>query len=93
MEDNIYKQILDDLNTKGQFRYRPGSANTSLINARLSEGYTLEDFQIVHDNMIAKWGKDEKMYEYLRPATLYCASKFEGYLNCKPPKKTIEEWR
>ncbi len=86
------KAILDDLNAKGGFRYRPGAANAKIIKARLDEGYTLEDFQIVHDNMIERWGADDQMFQYLRPATLYCASKFEGYLNCKPMKK-IEDWR
>ena len=84
--------ILNDLNEKGGFRYRPGAANVALIKARLSEGYTLEDFQIVHSNMIERWGNDDVMHQYLRPATLYCASKFEGYLNCKITKK-IEDWR
>jgi len=89
---DIIVQILNDLNSKGGFRYRPGAANIKIIQARLSEGYTLEDFQIVHSNMVERWGADETMYQYLRPSTLYCDSKFEGYLNCKP-KKTIEDWR
>lgn len=84
--------ILDDLNAKGGFRYRPGAANIALIKARLNEGYTLEDFQIVHDKMIAQWGSDDVMHQYLRPATLYCASKFEGYLNCRVKTK-LDDWR
>ncbi|MBT9167423.1 MAG: hypothetical protein DDT19_00761 [Syntrophomonadaceae bacterium] len=31
--------------------------------------------------MAGKWKDDPKMNQYLRPTTLYCASKFEGYLN------------
>jgi len=40
----------------------------------------------VHEHQAAKWKEDTKMAEYLRPVTLYCASKFEGYLN-SPPKE------
>ena len=89
---DIVTTILNDLNEKGGFRYRPGAANIKIIQARLAEGYTLEDFQIVHDKMIERWANDDNMYQYLRPSTLYCASKFEGYLNCKVVKK-MEEWR
>jgi len=87
-------EILKDLNEKGGFRYRPCPANAKLINARLSEGYTKEDFFHVHSVMCAKWGEDETMYQYLRPATLYCASKFEGYLNTRPPsaKCVTPDW-
>lgn len=85
-------EILADLNEKGGFRYRPGAANVKIIQARLAEGYTVDDFKLVHDNMIARWGCDEQMFQYLRPATLYCASKFEGYLNCKVNKK-LDDWR
>jgi uncharacterized phage protein (TIGR02220 family) len=92
---DTYLEILNDLNERGGFRYRPCLATNKLINARLAEGFTVDDFKHVHTVMCAKWKDDDNMYQYLRPATLYCASKFEGYLNTRPPKakSNLEEWR
>jgi uncharacterized phage protein (TIGR02220 family) len=81
---HVCEVIIDDLNTKGGFRYKPNSATQKLINCRLKDGYTQDDFFHVHTVMIAKWKDDAKMSQYLRPATLYNASKFQGYLNTNP---------
>lgn len=84
----VYKEIIDDLNAKGGFRYQVCDSVISIINGRISEGFTKEDFFLVHSNMIGHWGGDPKMNQYLRPATLYLASKFQGYLNQKPKAQT-----
>jgi uncharacterized phage protein (TIGR02220 family) len=78
-----YKEILDDLNSKGGFSYRPGKAVNEFINGRLAEGFTKEDFFHVHTVMVAKWKDDEKMSQYLRPSTLYRPTHFQEYLNQK----------
>jgi uncharacterized phage protein (TIGR02220 family) len=90
----LHKEILFDLNSKGDFAFRPGETNRKHIRARLREGYTKEDFFHVHTAMIAKWKDDEKMAQYLRPATLYNSEKFEGYRNTKIPesKCVTPEW-
>lgn len=75
------KAIIDYLNEKVGTRYRSASKNTrSHINARLKEGYTLDDFKTVIDKKTKEWLNDRKMSKYLRPETLF-GSKFEGYLN------------
>jgi uncharacterized phage protein (TIGR02220 family) len=51
-----------------------------LINARLSEGYTLHEFKIVIDKKAKQWLFTEQA-KYLRPTTLFNATKFEIYLN------------
>jgi uncharacterized phage protein (TIGR02220 family) len=51
-----------------------------LIKARWKEGFRLEDFQKVIENMAAAWGQDPNMRNFLRPETLF-SSKFESYLN------------
>lgn len=77
-----YKEIIEDLNQKSGKNYKHTTKDVqALIIARMSEGFTFEDFQKVHDNMTAKWKGDPKMDRFLRPATLYQASKFQGYLN------------
>jgi len=76
-----YFKIIDDLNKKTGMNFKSsGKSIQSQINARLNEGHTVEDFFKVHTNMVAKWGRDPKMKQYLRPVTLYSA-KFDSYLN------------
>lgn len=74
-------EILDYLNAKLGTSYRPSSRKTtSLVDARLKEGFTVDDFKTVIDKKCAAWMDDPKMSKYLRPETLF-GTKFEGYLN------------
>lgn len=78
---DTYKAVLARLNEKAGTAYRPTSkATQSHINARLAEGFSLEDFFTVIDKKCAEWKGDPKMEKYLRPETLF-GSKFESYLN------------
>ena len=92
--DNIpYKEIIDYLNSKTGKKYRDNvQKNRSLIKARWSEGYRLDDFKQVIDNMVKDWS-GTKYAKYLRPETLF-GTKFDGYLNqgnvVKREKKTDE---
>lgn len=92
--DNIpYKEIIDYLNSKTGKNYRANvQKNKSLIKARWSEGYQLDDFKQVIDNMVKNWHGTEYA-KYLRPETLF-GTKFDGYLNqgnvVKREKKTDE---
>ena len=77
-----YKTIIDYLNEKANTGYKPNSKNTVRhINARLEEGYTIDDFKTVIDKKCTEW-KNTEMEQYLRPETLF-GTKFEGYLNAK----------
>lgn len=82
--DIKYQVVINDLNTKGGFNYKLTDSVRKDLNARFNEGHTEEDFFKVHTSKIAEWGNNDKMRQYLRPATLYCASKFQGYLNTNP---------
>ena len=78
--NNIYSIVIDYLNTKANTNYRYTTKGTqSLINARLSEGYTVEDFKKVIDIKVDNWSNTE-WEKYLRPTTLF-GNKFENYLN------------
>ena len=78
---NIYKYIVDYLNEKTNSKYKHTTPKTkSLINARLKEGFTVEDFTKVIDTKCNEWLSDDRMKVYLRPETLF-GTKFEGYLN------------
>lgn len=78
----IYIDIIAYLNEKAGTKYKASSSKTkTLINARIREGYGLEDFKAVIDAKCADWlGTDYA--KYLRPETLF-SPKFEGYLNQK----------
>ena len=78
------KDIIDDLNLILGTSYKPIGKTKELIVARFNEGFTINDFKIVHRKMLKCWGADEKMYKYLRPITLY-SNKFESYLNMREP--------
>lgn len=72
-------EILDFLNAKTGRRYRAVDTNLKLIKARLMSGVTVMDCRQVVAKKTREWRKDEKMSTYLRPATLFNASKFEQY--------------
>lgn len=82
----IYIAIVDYLNSKAGTHYRAASKATQQhINARLAEGFTIDDFKRVVDNMWTEWHGSE-WEQYLRPSTLF-SNKFENYLNRKPQAK------
>lgn len=77
----IYSRVIDYLNEKVGTNYKSTTDKTKkLINARLNENFTEQDFYKVIDNKCATWLKDENMNKYLRPETLF-SNKFESYLN------------
>lgn len=77
-----YKIIIEYLNQKTGSHYRHSTKSTQrAINARLQEGFTIEDFKRVIDTKAAQWLGDEKMSAFLRPETLFAPSHFESYLN------------
>lgn len=81
-------EVVDYLNEKTGKHFKvTSSANTKFISARAKEGYTADDFKKVIDTKTAEW-KGTDMEQYLRPETLFSASKFEGYLNQRTIKKT-----
>lgn len=98
VKTDTYKEIIDYMNTvnehqsfnvKQMFSYRYNSKDTkSHINARLREGYTINDFKDV-----IWWGyrkfvefefktqNGESSVKYFRPSTLFSEKHFEEYLN------------
>ena len=91
--NNIYTPVIDYLNQKANKNFKPTTKKTqSLINARIKEGFTLDDFKKVIDIKCNQWLGTE-MEKYLRPETLF-GTKFEGYLNEKTSKpKEQLSWR
>lgn len=93
---DIVGKVISYLNLKTAQSYRPTSKSTQRhINARIQEGFALEDFMAVIDAQNQEWGKDAKMRRYLRPETLF-GSKFESYLQASrqmPGREIHEQYR
>ncbi|EMJ5875325.1 conserved phage C-terminal domain-containing protein [Clostridioides difficile] len=88
-DKEIYKRIVDYLNKAADKSFKSTTKKTvSLIDARLKEGFTEEEFYKVIDNKVLNWLEDDKMNAYLRPETLF-GNKFESYLN-ETPKKALK---
>lgn len=88
-----YQQVVDYLNEKTGKQYKHTTKKTqSLIKARTKEGFSLDDFKQVIDNMSSQWMNDSKMNQYLRPETLF-GTKFEGYLNQQQSNAVDEDWK
>ena len=73
-------EIIEYLNLKTGKNFKSTTkATTRLIKARLNEGFSVEDFKTVIDNMKSRW-TGTKFQQYLAPTTLF-GNKFETYLN------------
>lgn len=90
--DQLNGQVLEIilyLNSQTGKHFKAKSKDTvKLVQARIHEGYTLEDFKTVVDNKASSWLNDSKMNKFLRPSTLFKADKFENYLNEGPVRST-----
>lgn len=86
-DKDILSEIIAYLNEVAGTRYRTSVAKTkSLVQARVKEGFTLEDFKTVIDVKCKEWKNDPKMSRYLRPETLF-GTKFDSYLNQVPKQE------
>ncbi len=81
-------EIVDYLNIKARTSYRSSTDKTRrCINARLNEGWTIDDFKAVIDFKVSQWANTD-MALYLRPETLF-GTKFENYLQQSKTKTTV----
>jgi uncharacterized phage protein (TIGR02220 family) len=78
MSIDFVSEIVDYLNEKANRRLRVGYPIKKLVNARVSEGYNLDDFKHVIDVKCSQWlGTDFE--KFLRPSTLFNATRFTEY--------------
>ncbi len=81
-DESIISEVIQYLCEKSGKKFSlKTEATRKFIRARISEGATLEQFKAAVDNQCAQWLTDPKNNKYLRPETLFNASKFEGYVN------------
>ena len=85
--ENDIDIVINTMNKILETNYKLKTITTrKFIRARLKEGFTIDQLISVIEKKKAEWiGTNQEIY--LRPATLFNATKFEGYLN----QKTIRE--
>ncbi|MGF2884399.1 conserved phage C-terminal domain-containing protein [Enterobacter roggenkampii] len=91
--------VLNHLNLVSGSRYQKSKTSLENIRARLREGYTVGDLQLVIDLKHEHWNGNDVQYQYMRPETLFGLKKFEGYLQSgirwdkkgRPPRESWGE--
>jgi len=87
-KDNI-TSIINLFNTITKKDFKTSSKKTrELIQARLKEGYSLNEFERVIKHKNQQWAYDESMKPYIRPETIF-SNKFESYLQESPKAKIL----
>lgn len=88
--DDFSLSLLSYLNQKTGSSYSLTDQIRTVIEQRVSEGYTVEQMRSVIDKKCAEWSCDGKMRSYLRPSTLF-GDRFEEYLNAPEPAEVEEK--
>ncbi len=73
-------EVLAHLNQISGSRYQKSKTSLENIRARLREGYSVADLQLVIDLKHEHWHENDEQYQYMRPETLFGPKKFESYL-------------
>ena len=82
-------EILSYLNERAGTKFGESKETVRLINARILDGFTVDDFKKVIDKKVKEWkGTDRAMY--IRPSTLFAPSHFEEYLNAPEGKSKFD---
>jgi uncharacterized phage protein (TIGR02220 family) len=79
-QPDVAADAIEYLNLKAGRNFKAVPTSTKLIHARAKEGATLADFKAVIDRKCEEWLGDQNREQYLRPATLFNAEKFNNYL-------------
>jgi uncharacterized phage protein (TIGR02220 family) len=91
-ESNDVQAILAHLNLRAGTRYRMVASNARLIRGRLAEGATVDEIKAVIDAKVKEWKGDRQWAKYLRPDTLFNATKFAQYVGQLGGNGSGGEW-
>ncbi len=83
--NSLVEEVVKYLNEKTKSHYQAQGKTYELINARLNDGFTVDDCKKVIDKKSKEW-KGTPYEKFIRPSTLFAPSHFEEYLN--QPDKT-----
>ncbi|KWB54201.1 conserved phage C-terminal domain-containing protein [Burkholderia ubonensis] len=79
IDGNPVAEVIGYLNERADTKFQVVEASAKLIRARIREGATVAQMRAVIDAKAREWPKGHQMRQYLRPATLFNAEKFEQY--------------
>ena len=77
---DIAEKVIQYLNDKTGRSFRAVPSQTKFIEARIAEGATPQDLIAVINRKCMEWLDDPKFSQYLRPSTLFNATKFNDYV-------------
>ena len=77
---DIAEKVIQYLNDKTGSKFRATPSHTKFIDARIAEGATPQDLIAVINRKCLEWLDDPKFSQYLRPSTLFNATKFNDYV-------------
>lgn len=80
LDNTAETQILEFLNNRSGKQFKPVESNLKLIRARLKEGHSEAEILSVVERKCSQWENDQKMAQYIRPATIFGAEKFNQYI-------------
>lgn len=81
-EDSAVARVVAYLNERAGTNFQATSKATArIVRARLADGQSEADLRRVVDVKCAEWLGDARMRKFLRPSTLFNATKFENYLH------------
>lgn len=75
-----YAKFIDWFNEVTGKRFRDTEDKRKLIRARLSEGFSEDDFYLITRFKADEWKDNDKMKRYLKPDTLFIPKHFDNYL-------------
>jgi uncharacterized phage protein (TIGR02220 family) len=76
----VARLVISHLNSVSGKSFKTVKSNLRLISGRLSDGNSYQDLALVAEHKVFEWAKDPRMRQYIQPATIYGAEKFDGYL-------------
>jgi uncharacterized phage protein (TIGR02220 family) len=79
-------ELLAFLNAKTNRHFRATDTTLKPIVERLKEGFSPDECRAVIVRKAREWGRDDKMRPFLRPETLFGATKFAQYIGEVPPE-------
>jgi len=84
-DNKSVNEVISYLNMVINAKYKTSTkSHIENISARLNDGHSVNDLKLVIDSKSREWLNTD-MAQYLRPSTLFQASKFQGYLlHAKP---------
>jgi len=79
--ESVIDETIAYLNSHAGKRYLPKTeSNREFVRARIKDGYGFDDFKFVIENQWIEW-HGTTSEKYMRPETLFNATKFQSYIN------------